>query len=496
MSGKVYLVGAGPGDPGLLTLRAAELMQIATVIVYDRLADERILSLAPSTARRIYVGKAASKHTMPQKEINQLLVNLATKGETVVRLKGGDPFVFGRGGEEALQLAEVNIPFEIVPGITSAVAVPAYAGIPVTHRGVAASFAVITGHEDPTKEISDLHWDKLAHGADTLIFLMSAANITDICAKLIAAGRKSDTPVAFIRWGTRPEQEVIVTDLGSAPQIEVRPPVIFLVGEVARLREKLRWFDDKDKRPLWGKTVLVTRARQQASKLTDKLTSLGAKVIEAPAIRFAPPTDNYALLDAAIKNVSSFTWLVFTSTNGVSNFFARLRSAGRDSRALGNAKIAAIGSATADKLNEYGLYADLIPDTYRAEDLAAKLLPHISDTDNILIARAEEAREILPDTLRQTGASITVAAAYRTVADMANVDEIKTALAAGEIDWVTFTSSSTVKYFLQHITAEELKGTPTVCIGPITAETCRKCGIEPTAVADTYTIDGLVAAIG
>ena len=495
MTGKVYLVGAGPGDPGLLTLRAAELMQRATVIVYDRLADERILSYANPAARLIYVGKAAARHTMPQIEINQLLVDLAKDGETVVRLKGGDPFVFGRGGEEALLLAQEGIYFEIVPGISSAVAVPAYAGIPVTHRGVATSFAVVTGHEDPLKKMSGLHWDKLAQGTDTLIFLMSAANMAEIAAKLIAAGRRPDTPVALIRWGTRTAQEVIVTDLKTAPQIMIRPPMIFLVGDVVKLREKLRWFDDATKRPLWGKKVLVTRAREQASALTAKLTELGAEVTETPAIRFSAPTDEYAALDTAINNVAAFTWLIFTSANGVKNFFARLNGAGRDSRALGRTKIAAIGSATAAELVKYGIRADLVPREYRAEGLSAELTPLIGTQDNILIARAEEAREILPEQLRQTGAKVTVAAAYKTVAALDQADELKTSLAAGKIDWITFTSSSTVKYLSAHLSANDIKRAQVACIGPVTADTCRAVGIEPTVVAEEYTIDGLVSAL-
>ncbi|MBR1804934.1 MAG: uroporphyrinogen-III C-methyltransferase, partial [Selenomonadaceae bacterium] len=289
----VYLVGAGAGDVGLLTCKAAELLRAADVVIYDRLADDAILNLCPQ-AKKIYVGKAAGRHTLKQSEINQLLVDTARQNEIVVRLKGGDPFVFGRGGEEALYLRENNLPFEIVPGVTSAVAVPAYAGIPVTHRGIAASFAVVTGHEDPSKPESSINWKNLATAVDTLIFLMGVANLSQIVDKLIEHGRSPETPAALIRWGTKPTQEVFVTTLREVPNVKIQPPAIFVVGEVVNLREKLKWFDV---RPLFGKKILVTRARAQASKLSAKLQALGAQVVECPTIKIAPPSDEFRQLD-------------------------------------------------------------------------------------------------------------------------------------------------------------------------------------------------------
>ena len=303
MKGMVYLVGAGPGDYRLITLKGIECLKRAEVVVYDRLADERILGWAPEDAERIYVGKASSHHTMRQEDISALLAAKAQEGKTVVRLKGGDPFVFGRGGEEGLLLEEKGIPFEIVPGVTSAISVPAYAGIPVTHRAVATSFAVVTGHEDPTKGGSNMRWDKLATGVDTLVFLMGVANLPRITQKLIENGRSADTPAAVIRWGTKPEQRVLVTTVGRAAEdvqrAGLKPPAIFLVGDVVKLRDRLQWFDRLSQRPLFGRRVLVTRARSQASRLTAALEELGAEVREVPAIRIAPPADGYAAIDAA-----------------------------------------------------------------------------------------------------------------------------------------------------------------------------------------------------
>ena len=333
-SGKVYLIGAGPGDYRLLTLKACDCLKMADTVVYDRLADERILQYAPRDAEFIYVGKASSQHTMTQDKICQLLVDLAKEGKTVVRLKGGDPFVFGRGGEEALLLQENGLPFEIVPGVTSAISVPAYAGIPVTHRGVAASFAVVTGHEDPTKENSDINWQQLATATDTVVFLMGVANLPKITARLMENGRSGDTPVAIIRWGTKAQQQVWTSTVAEAADLvkseSIKPPCIFLVGNVVKLREKLAWFDNPKLKPLFGKRVLVTRARAQASLLAEKLETLGAACTEAPAIRIQPPADGFGALDKAIGELDAYNWLIFTSANGVNYFFDRLLAAGRD----------------------------------------------------------------------------------------------------------------------------------------------------------------------
>lgn len=321
----------------------------------------------------VYVGKASANHTMRQPDINKLLVKLAEEGKTVARLKGGDPFVFGRGGEEAIELLEAGQPFEFIPGVTSAIAVAEYAGIPVTHRHVATSFAVITGHEDPTKGESTINWKGLATSVDTLVFLMGVENIERISSQLIANGRSADCPAAVIRWGTRPEQRTLVTTLGNAAadviKYNLKPPAIFLVGEVVKLRDQLQWFDNK---PLFGKTVIVTRARAQASLLTKKLEAEGAKVVEVPAIKIVPATD-YAPLDKAIAEISAYKWLVLTSANGVEYFFNRLHEAGKDTRALAGVKIAAIGSATAEALTSYGITADLIPSAFKAEELAEAL---------------------------------------------------------------------------------------------------------------------------
>lgn len=498
MTGMVYLVGAGPGDYQLISVKACEYIKIADTIVYDRLADDRILGYARKDVELVYVGKASSQHTMRQEDINQLLVDKAKDGKIVVRLKGGDPFVFGRGGEEALTLVEHQLPFEIVPGITSAISVPAYAGIPVTHRAVATSFAVVTGHEDPDKGKSNMRWDKLATGVDTLVFLMGVENLPHITGKLIENGRSADTPAAVIRWGTKPEQRVLVTTLGSAAEDvrrnDLKPPAIFIVGDVVRLREKLAWFDN---RPLFGKTVLVTRAREQASLLTSRLEALGAKCIEAPAIKVVDP-DSYAPLDQAIDALSIYDWVIFTSTNGVEYFFERLRGKGLDSRKFAQAKIAAIGVSTANKLREYGLLADIVPVEFRAEGIIDALEGDITKGMKILIPRAKEAREILPERLREMGADVTVVPAYQTIIGEADGLLLVEKLRAGEIDLVTFTSSSTVKNLLRLLGDDGtaiLSKTVIACIGPITGKTCLDHGIEPEILAEDYTIAGLVEAI-
>lgn len=500
MKGMVYLVGAGPGDYRLITLKGIECLKRAEVVVYDRLADERILAWAPADAERIYVGKASSHHTMRQEDISALLAAKAQEGKTVVRLKGGDPFVFGRGGEEGLLLEEKGIPFEIVPGVTSAISVPAYAGIPVTHRAVATSFAVVTGHEDPTKGRSNMRWDKLATGVDTLVFLMGIANLPRITQKLIENGRSADTPAAVIRWGTKPEQRVLVTTVGRAAEdvqrVGLKPPAIFLVGDVVKLRDRLQWFDRLSQRPLFGRRVLVTRARSQASRLTAALEELGTEVREVPAIRIAPPADGYAAIDAAIGTLMDYQWLVFTSANGVSAFFARLAAAGKDARALGYAQVAAIGTATAAKLREYGIRADVVPEEFRAEGVVAALKGKLPPHARVLLPRAEQAREVLPDGLRALGATVDVAPVYRTEAAAADGEALAAELAAGAYDYVTFTSSSTARNLVGILGGSApLAHTRAACIGPVTAETARELGIEPALVAEEYTIAGLTRAI-
>ena len=475
----VYLIGAGAGDFGLLTLKAREMLEIADVVIYDRLADDQILNLCPN-AKKIYVGKESGNHTLKQAEINQLLVEEARKNKIVVRLKGGDPFVFGRGGEEAIFLRENDLPFEIVPGITSAIAVPAYAGIPVTHRGIATSFAVVTGHEDPIKPESSIRWEKLATAVDTLIFLMGIANLPQIVDKLITNGRNPDTPAALIRWGTKSSQEVIVTTLKDAPNAQIKPPAIFIVGEVVNLREKLIWFEN---RPLFGKKILVTRARAQASKLSNALKALGAHVIECPTIKIAAPTDNFLKLDAAIQNLRGFDWIIFTSANGVEKFFERLAFHGLDARTLN--KIAAIGSATAEKLLNHGIIADVVPKNFVAESLAESLKELVAGK-KVLLARAEVARDILPESLKNFGAEVTIAPAYQTLSENpAQID-------FDALDLITFTSSSTVTNFIANYGVPKVA---TAAIGTITAQTLEKFGVKAAVVAEEFTINGLVEAI-
>jgi len=496
--GMVYLVGAGPGDYKLISVRALEYIQIADTIVYDRLADDRLLAKARPDAEFIYVGKASSNHTMRQEDINQLLVDKGKEGKTVVRLKGGDPFVFGRGGEEALLLVENKIPFEIVPGITSAISVPAYAGIPVTHRGIATSFAVVTGHEDPTKAEPTIKWSHLATAVDTLVFLMGVENLSYITKSLIENGRLADTPAAVIRWGTKPEQLVLVTTVGEAAatvaEQGIKPPAIFIVGEVVNLRQHLAWFDQ---RLLFGKTVLVTRTKEQASALTSELEVLGAQCIEAPAIKLVPP-ESYAELDKAIEQLHAYNWLIFTSVNGVEHFFDRLHIGNRDSRTLGNVRIAAIGAQTAAKLRNYGILADIVPLEFRAEGVVEALTGRIEQGMSILIPRALVARDILPEQLRQMGATVDVVPVYRTLAGDTDGEMLAEKLRAGQIELVTFTSSSTVTNLLNLLGsqgAELLKNAKVACIGPITANTCLEHGITPDVIAENYTIKGMVQAI-
>ncbi|WP_425059123.1 Siroheme synthase [Sporomusa carbonis] len=496
-TGMVYLVGAGPGDYGLISAKAITCISQADIIVYDRLADDRLLRHARTDVELIYVGKASSEHTMRQEDINQLLVDKAQENKIVVRLKGGDPFVFGRGGEEALKLVENNIPFEVVPGITSAISVPAYAGIPVTHRGIAASFAVITGHEDPAKAESTIKWDKLATAVDTLVFLMGVENLPYITGKLIEHGRPADTPAAVIRWGTKPEQQVLVTTVGQAAQDVaakgLKPPAIFIVGHVVTLRDKLAWFDTK---PLFGKKILVTRAREQASALIDGLSKLGAHCIEAPSIKIVPP-ESYTLIDAAIAKLKEYQWLIFTSVNGVDHFFGRLAAVGLDTRAI-SAKIAAIGVPTAARLKNHGIIADIVPVEFRAEGIVEVLGPYITSGMKVLIPRALVARDILPEKLTEMGAVVDVVPAYRTVTGDIDRQELAAKLSEGAIDLVTFTSSSTVSNLLNLLGengAQLVAKAKVACIGPITAETCSDHGIKPDVIAEEYTIKGLIEAI-
>jgi uroporphyrinogen III methyltransferase/synthase len=496
--GKVYLVGAGPGDPKLCTLKAVECVRKADVVVYDRLVHPSILKHARPDAEMIYVGKASSDHTMRQEDINVLLADKAKEGKTVTRLKGGDPFVFGRGGEEAELLVQEGVSFEIVPGITSAIAVPAYAGIPVTHRKVCSTLGIITGHEDPNKTESSIKWDKIATGIDTMVFLMGVENLPNIVSELVKNGRPAETPVALIRWGTRANQETLIGTLADivekVKETGFKSPAVTIVGEVVGMRDTLRWFDN---RPLFGKRVVVTRSREQASALSERLSDLGAEVIEFPVIKIVPPAD-WAPVDEAVEKMASYDWLIFTSANGVDRLVLRLLETGRDIRAMAGPKIAAIGPATAEALESFGVRVDYVPTEFVAEAIIDQFPEDVRDK-RILLARAGVAREILPDKLRELGADVTVVSVYETVLEDTNADTVKQMLANGDIDVITFTSSSTVKNFAAMVGSGgrlELPASVTVaCIGPITARTVEELGRKPDKVAHDYTIEGLVNAL-
>jgi uroporphyrinogen III methyltransferase/synthase len=496
-SGFVSLIGAGPGDPGLLTLHGAAALAAADVVVYDYLANPALLAHARPEAEQLYVGKKASQHTMSQEEINTLLVDRAVAGQRVARLKGGDPFVFGRGGEEALALAEANVRFEVVPGVTSAVAVPAYAGIPLTHRGLSSSLAVVTGHEDPTKDDSAIDWSRLATGVDTLVFLMGVSNLPQIVKQLVAHGRPAETPVALVRWGTTPDQQTLsgtLTDIvGRAQAADFKAPAVTVVGHVVGLRRHLQWFE---RLPLIGQRVLVTRTREQASVLSAGLRALGAEAIELPTILVAPPED-WKPLDQAIASLQDYGWIIFTSVNGVRFFWDRLSIAGADARALAGVKLAAIGPGTAGELAARGLRVDYVPSEYVAEAIAAGL--EGVNGQRVLLPRADIARPALADLLRDRGAEIVDVTAYRTLQPHVDPDELRDLLA--RITVATFTSSSTVRNLtaMTHNAGVDLPTALTsvtvACIGPVTAETARDLGLPVHVVAETHTIDGLIQAL-
>jgi uroporphyrinogen III methyltransferase/synthase len=495
--GKVYLVGAGPGDVGLITDRGLDCLKRADVVVYDRLIDNRVLDFARRDAELIYVGKSSGTHAKEQHEINQILVDKAGQDKIVVRLKGGDPFVLGRGGEEAEALHASQIPFEIVPGVSSATAVPAYAGIPVTHRGVASSFAVVTGHEDPTKDISNVDWEKLATGVDTLVCLMGMGNLPHIVEQLLRYGKAPDTPVALIRHGTTPRQETLVGTLDTIVEAAERkgfePPVVIVVGEVVGLRERLAWFDN---RPLFGKRVLVTRSRTQASALSRLLAERGADPVELPAIETRDVPDP-GDLDKAILSLSDYQWVLFTSANGVLAFWKRLRTLHLDARCFQNVRIAAIGPATAKALEARGLYPDLLPEEHSSEGLVAKLATMGIGGTRILLPRSDIAPHDLTDGLVELGAEPVEVSAYLTRPAAASAGPGKQMLLDGGIDVVAFTSASTVANLLTALGNERcaLDKVTIACIGPRTAEAAEKAGLRVDVIAPEHTIPGLVKAM-
>ncbi|HYH57748.1 MAG TPA: uroporphyrinogen-III C-methyltransferase [Thermoleophilaceae bacterium] len=486
----VHLVGAGPGDPGLMTRRSLELIAAADVILYDRLVPAGALDGARSDADLHYVGKSPGGESTSQKEINALLVEHGRAGRTVVRLKGGDPFVFGRGGEEAEALAAAGVDFEVVPGVTAGIAAPAYAGIPVTHREAASAVAFVTGHEDPEKEESAIDWAALAAFPGTLVLYMGVRRLPGIAARLIDAGRPADEPAAVVERGTLPGQRTVSAPLGELAEAVaaagVRPPAITLVGPVARLREGLAWIE---RRPLHGRRVVVTRARAQASGLAATLRALGADVVEAPAIRIEPRAVEGDIARAAAE-IGSYDLLCVTSPNGAALLFDALAGDGRDARALAGVTVAAIGPGTARALAARGVRADVVPERSVAESLLEELAGLDLDGRRVLVARAADARDVLPDGLRERGASVDVVALYDTVGDPLAPDVLE---AVGGADYITFTSSSTVSRFLD--AAGVPNGARVVSIGPVTTATARQRGLEVHVEAERHDIDGLVEAL-
>jgi uroporphyrinogen III methyltransferase/synthase len=498
--GIVYLVGAGPGDPELITAKGIRCIATADVLVYDYLAAKALLAHARPECELIYVGKKGGDHTLSQQNINALIVAKAAQGRIVTRLKGGDPFIFGRGGEEAEELVKAGIAFEIVPGVTSAIAAPAYAGIPLTHRQFTSTVAFITGHEDPTKEDSNIDWASLAKGIGTLVFLMGIKNLSRIVDRLRRNGKPADTPVALVRWGTTCRQQTVTGTLedieARAQKAGIKAPAIIVIGQVVTLRETLQWFE---KRPLLGKRIVVTRARAQASELIQQLTALGAECLQCPTIKVVPP-ESWAPLDQAIRALPDYHWLIFTSVNGVQTFFDRLCALGLDTRCLGHLRTAAIGPATAERLRRFGLNTDILPKAYLAESVAEAFATVDIKGQKVLLPRAKEARAVLPEALRGMGAAVDEIVVYQTIEAEAEKHFLRNELQAGTIDMVTFTSSSTVRNFRSLLPPEPqgmdlMKGVHIACIGPITADTARSLGFAPDITAAQYTIPGLCQAL-
>jgi uroporphyrinogen III methyltransferase/synthase len=493
--GKVYLVGAGPGDPGLITLKGLKVLEKADTVIYDYLANPELLSHCREDAELIYVGKKGGSHTMSQEEINKLLAKKALEGKLVIRLKGGDPFLFGRGGEEIEELIKHGIPFEVIPGVTSAIAVPAYAGIPVTHRNFTSTLAIVTGHEAEGKEESRIDFSALAK-LGTLVFLMGVKNLPHIVENLIKEGKSKDTPCAVIQWGTTPKQKVATGTLENivdrVAEAGITAPAIIVVGEVVSLREKFKWFENK---PLFGKRILVTRTREQASKLKEALVELGAEVFEVPTIRV-----EYILNDETLtklKELPKYDWLVFTSENGVIAFFSALAKLDLDLRFIANQKVAVIGPGTESALKKYFIKPDLRPEKdYTQEGLLSAFSSVELKGKRILLLRAKVAREVLPRGLAELGANVEILPIYETKLPEESKEKLVSILRQG-VDVITFTSSSTVENFFKLLEGTEVKLSKVLfaVIGPITANTLRQYGFEPEIIAKENTIPGLVSAI-
>jgi uroporphyrinogen III methyltransferase/synthase len=510
--GKVYIVGAGPGDISLLTVKGLKCLQKAEVVVYDFHLNAQVLNYINHDAEFIYAGKRGGQHTMTQDEINKTLVEKAKEGKTICRLKGGDPFVFGRGGEEAEELAKEGIEFEVVPGVSSAIAAPAYAGIPLTHRLYSSSLAIVPGYEDASKGESTIDWARLATGVGTIVFLMTVKNIALVCQRLIENGRKPETPVAVIRWGTRADQTTLVGNLDNIPSLvkenDIKPPAVMVVGDVVKLRKTLQWYE---KKPLFGQRILITR---EHSATFEQLEEMGAEIIEFQTISIVPP-DDWTGMDKAIEKIESYNWLILTSANGVKFFFQRLFEKGRDIRDLKGIRVCAVGTKTAEAINKYGIKVDLVPEEFNAEGLISAIvqkcqseeektsaLPRLRASElkglKFLLPRAETAREILPEKIKELGGEIDVVTAYRAVKPEVHGKRIKRFLKEGKITIATFTSAATFTNFME-IAGEDadslLKDVAIAVIGPVTARTVEKAGLKVHIMPGAATLDAMVQGI-
>ena len=494
-NGFVYLVGAGPGDPGLITVRGKECISLADVVVYDYLASEQLLEFAHPGAELIYAGKIGGRHNHEQWQINDLLVEEALSGKVVTRLKGGDPFIFGRGGEECEALVSAGIPFEIVPGVTAGIGAAAYAGIPLTHRHITTSVAFVTGHENPEKESSEIDWERLSLGSGTIVFYMGVKNLQHITGSLMEHGRLPETPVALVRWGTRPEQQILTGTLANISELArkaaFKAPAITIVGEVVKLREKLRWYDS---RPLFGKAILVTRAADQAGQFSKLLSAKGAAVFECPTIKLIRP-ESWVELDGGIDRLASFDWTVFTSANAVSFFFDRITAKGLDCRAFGSCRICAVGPKTAALLAAKGIKADMIPADYKAEGVVTEFSKIDLQGRKVLFPRADKARELIPQALGEMGAIVAAPIAYRNIVPDVLPQNVLQALEEKRVHCVTFTSSSTVDNLAVMLGENRMlrlmQGVAVAAIGPITAKTCREIGLEVHIEPANYTLENM-----
>ncbi len=503
MNGKVYIVGAGPGDIGLLTVKGLKCLRKAEVVVYDLHLNAQVLNYVNHYAEFIYAGKRGGHHTMTQDEINRVMIEKAKQGKIICRLKGGDPFVFGRGGEEAEALSKEGIEFEIVPGVSSAVAAPAYAGIPLTHRLYSSSFAVVPGYEDAAKGETSINWEKLAAGVGTIVFLMTVKNIALVCQRLIENNRNPETPVAVIRWGTRPDQTTIVGNLRNIPDLvkekDIKPPAVMVVGDVVKLREHLKWYE---KKPLFGQRILVTREHSGEFELLEEL---GAEIIEFPTIEIVPPI-TWDDLDKSIDKIETYNWLIFTSANSVKFFFKRFFERDKDIRELKGIKICAVGSKTALEVKKYGMKVDLVPEEFNAEGLVEAFLKEhrAQNTEHrlkglkILLPRAEVAREIFPEKVKEMGGEIDIATAYRAVTPEIHGKRLKRFLKEGKISIATFTSAATFNNFMSimdHDAHELLRGVAIAVIGPVTARAVEKAGLKVSIMPEQATIEAMAQEI-